>query len=241
MSVERIDKILSSQNIGSRSEVKIMIRKGRISADGITVKVPEQKFDPEKTVFAVDNQIITFKKNIYIMMNKPAGVLSASNDKYAKTVIDLLPEQFKRNGLFPAGRLDKDTEGLIIITDDGELAHKMLAPKSHVFKLYEVVSDKEITEEDVQTFKNGITYGNNVFLPANMKLTGKNTALVEICEGKFHQVKKMFNAIGANVVHLKRLRIGGVFLDNSLKSGESRELTDKELNDILSRIQEINV
>lgn len=234
MSAERIDKILSSQNIASRSEIKAIIRSGRISADGLTVKRPEQKFDPENTVFRIDGKEITFKKHIYIMMNKPAGVLSASNDKYAKTVIDLLPDEMKRRGLFPAGRLDKDTEGLLIITDDGELAHKMLAPKSHVFKLYEATTDKVLTNQDIEAFKSGIKYGDNEFLPAEMKIIGEKTALVEICEGKFHQVKKMFNAVGANVLYLKRLRIGGVFLDENLKSGEVRELTNEEIMSVLS-------
>ena len=239
MSAERIDKILSSQNIASRSEIKTMIKAGRISADGIIVKRPEQKFDPENTVFSIDKKEITFKKHIYIMMNKPAGVLSASNDKHAKTVIDLLPNEMKRRGLFPAGRLDKDTEGLLIITDDGELAHKMLAPKSHVFKLYEAVTDKVLTNQDIDAFKSGIKCGDIEFLPADMKITGEKTALVEICEGKFHQVKKMFNAVGANVLYLKRLRIGEVFLDENLKSGEVRELTENEIKYILSRKQGI--
>lgn len=232
---ERIDKILSSQNIGSRSEIKTMIKAGRIFADGKAVKRPEEKFDPEKTIFNIDGKDITFKKYIYIMMNKPSGVLSASNDKYAKTVIDLLPDELKRRGLFPAGRLDKDTEGLLIITDDGELAHKMLSPKSHVYKLYEAVTDKVLTEDDVKVFREGIKYGETEFQPADMKITGEKTALVEICEGKFHQVKKMFNAVEANVLLLKRLRIGELFLDNSLKSGEVRELTPDELICVLSR------
>lgn len=239
MSAERIDKILSSQNIASRSEIKAMIKSGRISADGLTVKRPEQKFDPENTVFCIDEKEITFKKHLYIMMNKPAGVLSASNDKYAKTVIDLLPDEMKRRGLFPAGRLDKDTEGLLIITDDGDLAHKMLAPKSHVFKLYEATTDKVLNSQDIEAFKSGIKYGDNEFLPADMRIIGEKTALVEICEGKFHQVKKMFNAVGANVLYLKRLRIGGVYLDENLKSGEVRELTDEEIMSVLSHKQEI--
>lgn len=239
MSVERIDKIMSSQNIGSRSEIKSMIKAGRIFADGILVKRPEEKFDIERTVFCVDGKKITFKKHIYIMMNKPSGVLSASNDRCAKTVIDLLPDSIRRRGLFPAGRLDKDTEGLIIITDDGEFAHKMLSPKSHVFKLYEAVTDKMLTYSDIIAFRKGIRCGEVEYLPADLKIIGEKSALVEICEGKFHQVKKMFNAVGANVVSLKRLRIGELFLDDSLAPGESRELSDDELVYILSRKQGI--
>ncbi len=235
MALERIDKILSSQNIGSRSKIKDMIKSGRIVADGEIVKRPEEKFDPEITVFGIDGKNIVFKKHIYIMMNKPSGVLSASNDKYTKTVIDLLPDNLKRRGLFPAGRLDKDTEGLIIITDDGELAHKMLTPKNHVYKLYKAEIDKVLTDSDISTFRNGIKYGDMECMPADMKIISEKTALVEICEGKFHQVKKMFNAVGANVIRLKRLRIGELFLDDFLKSGESRELTDIEVMYILSR------
>lgn len=239
MSVERIDKILSSQNIGSRSKIKSMVKAGRITADGIIVKKPEEKFDLNKTVICIDGKELVFKKHIYIMMNKPAGVLSATNDRYAKTVIDILPNELKRRGLFPAGRLDKDTEGLLLITDDGELAHKMLAPKNHVYKLYEAVTDKILTDDDVQAFENGIKYGETECLPAKMKIISEKTALVEICEGKFHQVKNMFNAIGANVIFLKRLRIGELYLDDSLKPGEVRELDTKEIMYVLSRKQGI--
>ncbi len=227
--MERIDKILSSQNIASRSEVKDMIRKKRVSVNGKTVLKPDEKFEPETAEIAVDGKVISFKKYVYIMMNKPSGVLSASNDRYAETVIDLLPKEMQRRGLFPAGRLDKDTEGFILITDDGELAHKMLSPKSHVYKLYQAVVDKVLTEEDVTAFQNGI----GEFLPAEMKILDEHTALVEICEGKFHQVKKMFNAVGANVTYLKRLRIGGLMLDETLAKGDFRELSENEISVLL--------
>ena len=235
MPLQRIDKILSSQNIASRSDIKEMIRKRRISADGKIVLKADEKFNPETAEIKVDGNIISFKKYLYVMMNKPSGVLSATYDKYDKTVLDILPKEFQRNGLFPAGRLDKDTEGFVLITDDGELAHKMLSPKNHVYKLYKAVVDKTLTGEDVQAFENGISLGEDDFLPASMKILDEHTALVEICEGKFHQVKKMFNAVGANVIYLKRLRIGGVFLDENLSAGECRELTEDEFSDILSK------
>ena len=235
MPLQRIDKILSSQNIGSRNDIKEMIKKKRISADGNIILKPDQKFDPETAEIKIDGEVISFKKHIYIMMNKPSGVLSATFDKYDKTVLDILPKEFQRNGLFPAGRLDKDTEGFVLITDDGELAHKMLSPKNHVYKLYRAVVDKALSDEDVRTFEKGISLGETEFLPASMKLIDEHTALVEICEGKFHQVKRMFNAVGANVLYLKRLRIGGVFLDESLSVGECRELTKSEFSDILSK------
>ena len=227
--MERIDKILSSQNIASRSEVKDMIRKKRVSVNGKTVLKPDEKFEPETAEIAVDGKVISFKKYVYIMMNKPSGVLSASNNRYAETVIDLLPKEMQRRGLFPAGRLDKDTEGFILITDDGDLAHKMLSPKSHVYKLYQAVVDKVLTEEDVTAFQKGI----GEFLPAEMKILDEHTALVEICEGKFHQVKKMFNAVGANVTYLKRLRIGGLMLDATLAKGDFRELSENEISVLL--------
>ena len=235
MSLQRIDKILSSQNIATRSEVKALIRKGLVKANNLTVLKPDEKFDPEKTDITVNGTRLEYKKYLYIMMNKPSGVLSASRDRREKTVIDLLPQNMQREGLFPAGRLDKDTEGFILITDDGEFAHKMLSPKSHVYKLYEAKCDRELTAEDVKHFSEGITMGEISFLPAEMKLTGKNTALVEICEGKFHQIKKMFQSIGAEVIHLKRLRIGEVFRDTSLSFGEYKELKNDEIEKILSQ------
>ncbi len=234
MALQRTDKILSSQNIASRSEIKSMIKSGRITADGNTVKRPEEKYDPDNTEFAVDGVRINFRKYLYIMMNKPQGVLSASNDRYEKTVIDLLPENLRRKDLFPAGRLDKNTEGFILITNDGELSHKMLSPKSHVYKLYEAQTDRDLTDDDVKAFSKGIKVGELSFMPAEMKITGRNKALVEICEGKFHQIKKMFMAVGAEVISLKRLRIGQVHLDESLSPGECRELEPQEIIDILS-------
>lgn len=239
MPLERIDKILSSQNVATRSEAKTLIKKGLVTANGVTVRRPEEKFDPDTAEIAANGVRLNFKKYLYIMMNKPAGVLSASRDSRAETVIDLLPEELRRDGLFPAGRLDKDTEGFILITDDGELAHKMLSPKSHVYKLYQAECDRELTENDIHSFAEGIVCGNISFLPAEMKIIGEKTALVEICEGKFHQVKKMFHSIGTEVIRLKRLRIGQVFLDKSLLPGEVRELTNNEIKDILSRIHGI--
>ncbi len=239
MELQRIDKILSSQNIASRRELKQMIQQGRVSVNGQTVKNAREKYDPETVAIAVDGREVCFRRYVYIMMNKPAGVLSASRDFRDKTVVDLLPRELQRKGVFPAGRLDKDTEGFILITDDGGLAHQMLSPKQHVYKLYEAVVDKVLTEEDVTAFRQGITCGELHFLPAEMKITAPHTALVEICEGKFHQVKKMFHAVGAEVLHLRRLRIGNVFLDPALPSGGFRELTNEEIHAILGKLHGI--
>ncbi len=232
---ERIDKILSSQNIASRSEIKSMIRSKRITADGALVQRPDEKFDPDITSFAVDGKTVEFSRFVYIMMNKPAGVLSASTDRHAKTVIDLLPPEMQRRDLFPAGRLDKDTVGFILITNDGGLAHKMLSPKSHVYKLYEVQCDRPLTDRDADAFAEGIKIGELECQPAQMRITGSNSALVEICEGKFHQIKRMFHALGAEVTALKRIRIGEVTLDETLEQGEARYLNSQEIIDILSR------
>ena len=169
------------------------------------------------------------------MMNKPAGVLSAARDSRTPTVIDLLPEALRRRGLFPAGRLDKDTTGLLIITDDGDMAHRMLAPKSHVMKRYEAVLDIPADEEDVDAFAKGIPLQDFVCLPARLELEkGTCIARVEVQEGKFHQVKRMFAARGKTVLTLKRLRIGGLDLDETLQPGQARELNEKEIALIFS-------
>ncbi len=229
MALERLDKILSGQNIATRSEAKKLALKCKLVVNGKITRRSDIKVDPEKDEILVNGIRLIYKKHLYIMMNKPSGVLSASKDKNAITVLDLLPKESRREGMFPAGRLDKDTTGLILLTDDGELGHRMLSPKKHVYKLYSVECDKVLCQEDVLRFSEGISSGDDCFLPAAMKITGDNNALVEICEGKFHQIKRMFHAIGAEVTALKRLRIGGVFLDDSLSEGEWRELTDEEI------------
>lgn len=242
--MERLDKILVSQNIGTRKEVQKLIRDGAVTVGGKPCKKPETKADPETTEICVKGEPLLFQRFVYIMMNKPSGVLSASNDKKAKTVIDLLPEDMKRRGLFPAGRLDKDTTGLLIITDDGDFAHNMLSPKKHVYKLYRAETDKEINQSHIESFKSGIVFEDGTqCLPAELfkdcpmeepykeffSGAGKdNVGFVRICEGKFHQVKKMFAAVGLHVISLKRLSVGGLPLDINLKPGEARYLSNCE-------------
>ena len=236
---DRIDKILSNQGIASRSEVRKLVKQKRVTVNGTLIRRPEEKADPEKDEIAVDGKTINYKKHLYIMMNKPAGVLSASRDNRAETVIDLLPPELRRDGLFPAGRLDKDTTGFIFLTDDGELAHSILSPKRHVYKLYEAKCDRELTEQDVLHFAKGITVGEQSFLPAKMKIIAPDTALVEICEGKFHQVRLMFRSAGTEVISLKRVRIGGVYLDKNLAEGGYREMTENEIKAIKSIKEEL--
>ena len=233
--MERLDKMSASQNVGSRKEVQKLIKSGAVKLNGEICKKCEQKIDPEKDIVTVNGQAVNYSKYIYIMMNKPQGVLSACNDKHTPTVIDLVPQEMQRKGLFPAGRLDKDTEGLLIITDDGDFAHIMLSPKKHVDKKYVAQLDNEITDETIKAFENGIIFADGTkCLPAKLEIMDKNspkTGLVTICEGKFHQVKKMFICCGLNVVHLKRISIGGLELDGNLHSGDCKLMTDldKEL------------
>lgn len=227
---ERLDKLLSSQGFGTRKEVGKLIRSGVVAVDGVPQRDPGAKTDPEKAVVTVEDKPVLYQKHLYIMMNKPAGVLSATEDRRARTVLDLLPEELRRRGLFPAGRLDKDTTGLMLITDDGELAHNMLSPKKHVKKLYRAKLDGPVTQEDVEAFAEGVHYGEEQYAPARLWTGETDTqAFVEIHEGRFHQVKRMFEARGKNVLALERLKIGGLALDNTLQAGESRLLGEEEI------------
>lgn len=229
--MDRLDKILVSQNVCARKEASKLIRQGLVRVDGEVIKKPDFKLDPEKSSVEVRGQALNFRKNIYLMMNKPAGVVSATEDNLSETVIDLVPAEFKRPGLFPAGRLDKDTVGLIILTDDGEFAHKILSPRKHIYKRYYARLDKTPDESAVKAFGNGIKLDDGtVCLPAKLELTGENSAFVEICEGKFHQVKKMFAACSLKVVYLRRVAVGGLTLDENLREGECRELSKDEKN-----------
>ena len=235
--MERLDKFLVSQNIGSRKEAARLVRGGAVTVNGQTVKDPAQKLDPAVDLVTVDGREVAYRKHLYIMMNKPAGVLSATEDKHAPTVLDLLPQNLQRRGLFPAGRLDKDTTGLLLITDDGDFAHWMLAPKSHVYKRYQAVTERPVTQEDVGAFAAGIRCGELQFAPARLwsgEEGGRPVALVEIREGKFHQVKRMFEATGNRVLELRRLAVGGLVLDPSLGPGECRLLSEEEAASVFS-------
>lgn len=227
--MERLDKILVSQGVGSRREVQKLIKKKSVTVDGELILRPEFKLNPEEAEIAVNGQALSFKKHIYIMLNKPAGVVSATKDNSQKTVLDILPDNLKRKGLSPVGRLDKDTEGLMILSDDGDFAHKILSPKKHIYKRYFAKLDGELKSEMIENFKNGIELsGGEICLPAKLEIADKNSAFVEICEGKFHQVKKMFLTQGLSVTYLERVKIGGLELDSNLHRGEARELTNYE-------------
>ena len=235
--MERLDKVLSSQNVGSRKEIGMMAKKGRITVNGVVVKKADQKVDPEQDVIAVDGVEITFQRFVYYMMHKPAGVLSAARDSRAETVVDLLPPEMVRRDLFPAGRLDKDTEGLLILTDDGDFAHRMLSPKKQIYKEYHARLDHPVGEVDVELFAKGLELSDMTCLPAKLRILedeAEPLVSIEICEGKFHQVKRMFAARGCTVTYLKRVRIGSLRLDETLEKGQTRALTEAERKQIFA-------
>lgn len=232
---ERLDKIFSSQNLGSRKDAAKLIRAGRVSVNGQPVTRPETKADPGHDSITLDGKEIGYERWVYYMMNKPGGVLSAARDQHSKTVLDLLPKEYQRRGLFPAGRLDKDTQGLLIITDDGGFAHRMLSPKSGVKKIYHARLDAPITPADIRAFEEGVTLRDFQCLPAGLRVLQEGSepvAEVTVCEGKFHQVKRMFEACGKQVTFLKRVQIGGLVLEETLALGETRKLTAPELERI---------
>ena len=228
----RIDKFVSEQAGVSRSDAKNMIKRSQITVNGTPVKSADTKIDPEKDRVTVCGREISYRQFMYIMLNKPDGVVCATRDVLSSTVLELLPQEFRRKGLFPAGRLDKDTEGFVFITDDGALAHKMLSPKNHVEKEYVVTLERPAEERYIDVFASGMTIdGGEKCLPAGLALTeDAHVVRLVLHEGKFHQVKRMMEAVGNKVTHLKRVRMGGIELDETLASGESREITAEELS-----------
>ena len=226
----RLDKFLANENIGSRKAVGTLVRSGAVTVNGQAVRRADEQIDADRDEICVNGKPVRYNAHIYIMMHKPAGVLTATRDSRAQTVLDLLPPEMRRRGLFPAGRLDRDTTGLLLITDDGDFAHRMLAPKSHVYKRYEAVLDLPVDAEDTSRFAAGIQSGEDLFAPATLEISSSDPhmAWVEIREGKFHQVKRMFKACGKTVTALKRLSIGALKLDPALKPGEVRVLEPQE-------------
>lgn len=231
----RLDKYLADMGIGTRSEVKKLIRQGKVTIDGRKAKAPEEKIDGKEQSVCVDGTSVVYETFEYYMLNKPAGVISATYDKEQKTVLDLI-ESKKRKDLFPVGRLDKDTEGLLLITNDGNLSHRLLSPKKHVDKLYYAKVEGVVTEEDVARFANGLDIGEGEYTkPAKLTvLVSDEISEIELTiqEGKFHQVKRMFEAVGKRVIYLKRLSMGSLRLDETLALGEYRPLSKKELEDL---------
>jgi len=228
----RIDRFISEQTGASRSEAKVMLKKAQVFVNGTVVKSADMKIDPECDKIVIGGKEITYRKFMYIMLNKPEDVVCATRDGLSSTVLELLPPEFRRKGLFPAGRLDKDTEGFVFITDDGALAHKMLSPKNHVEKEYVVTLEKPAEERYETVFASGMTIdGDEKCLPAKLAFTNDPYVVrLVLHEGKYHQVKRMMQAVGNKVVHLKRIRIGGITLDPELASGKCREISSDELS-----------
>lgn len=230
--LQRLDKLIASQGTRSRRDTVKLIRSGRVTIDGAVCRDPSQKVEPESRQITIEGKPLVYQRFVYLMMNKPSGVLCVSRDPKVSTVIDLLPEEWKRKGLFPAGRLDKDTVGLVLLTDDGELAHRLLSPKNNICKTYLVRLDAPITDEHCRCFEEGITLADGtVCHPAKLEILENGEqplAQVKITEGKYHQIKRMFGVLDRGVVWLKRVSIGELVLDPQLKEGESRPLTSKE-------------
>lgn len=231
----RLDKLLSSGlGLGSRTDVKKMIKKGRVKVEGLDIIRPETNVEPASASVYVDGVLMRYREFVYLMLNKPQGVISATYDTRHKTVIDLVPEEYAHFEVFPVGRLDIDTEGLCLLTNDGALSHKLLSPKSHVPKTYIAEINMPVTDDDINKFKAGITLEDGYKCkPAELSVIEKNTVQVVIYEGKFHQIKRMFEAVGKSVVYLKRIKMKRLVLDESLSPGAIRELTDLELAGLL--------
>lgn len=227
----RLDKFISSQTEYSRTEVKKLLSKNQIKVNGKVVKVADLKIDTEIDEVLLNDEKISFNKYIYLMLNKPKNYVCSTNDKISRTVIDLLPEKYKNKDLFPAGRLDKDLEGFVLMTNDGELAHSILSPKNHVPKYYVVELENPFEDNYIEKFKSGIIIGDGeICLPANVSRFHEKFAIIELMEGKYHQVKRMFKAVGNNVIRLIRIQIGGLTLNVNLEQKGCLELLHKDVS-----------
>ena len=246
----RLDRYLADAGCGTRSQVKKEIARGAVYVNGTAEKRPERKVDPETDRVEWNGRLLSYAEHEYYMMNKPGGTVSATEDRRERTVLDLMGPD-RRDGLFPVGRLDKDTVGLLLITDDGDLAHRLLSPRRHVDKVYYVRVRGRLTEEDVTRFREGLDIGDEKpALPADLRILKtwgtdpgspeappeeRSEAEVTLREGRFHQVKRMFRAVGKEVVFLQRISMGPLRLDESLAPGEYRRLTAEELNELKGR------
>lgn len=232
--MERLDKVLSNLGYGTRKEVKTLVKNGMVEVDDVVVNDSGMKINPERDKVKVSGEVVYYRKYIYLMMNKPEGVVSATYDNYDETVIDLLEPEHQVFKPFPVGRLDKDTVGLLLLTNDGELNHRVLSPKWHVDKVYYAEIDKAVGEQDIKAFEKGIVLDDGYkCLPAKLEILQSDEhgsrIYVTIQEGKFHQVKRMFNSRDKNVIYLRRIKFGPLQLDEELMEGEYRELSQEEI------------
>ena len=233
MNLIRLDKLLSNEGIASRKELRAIIKAGRVTVNGNAVCNPETKVESGSDIIRFDGRILKYSEYHYYMMDKPCGILTATEDKEQKTVLDLLPPEVRRMGVFPIGRLDKDTSGLLLITNNGEFAHRVISPKSNIEKLYFAKVDGIPTAEDAEEFEKGLILSDGTkCLPAKLEITGENKCFVTVREGKYHQVRRMLASRGKHVEQLRRLRIGSLSLDSSMKTGDFRELAQNEIDSI---------
>ncbi len=237
--LQRIDKILSSQEICTRKQAKELCKAGQVLVNGVPVIKSDQKVDPDLSEITVSGKPVLFRKYLYLMMNKPQGVVSASRDQNTPTVVDLVPENLRRQGLFPAGRLDKDTTGFVLLTDDGEFAHQILSPKNHVPKTYLATVSGKVDDRVIQSFQSGIILADGSRCKsAELRVLNRQdewtVTEVVLREGMYHQIKRMFAACGCHVEKLHRVKIGGLILDESLAPGQCREILYKELKENLT-------
>ena len=226
--MERLDKILANSGFGTRKEVKKLVRWGCVKIDGKIADNPDLKIDPGKSEITVNGEQLCYREFVYLMLNKPDGYVSATEDNVYPTVTELVPEKYLHYNVFPVGRLDIDTEGLLILTNDGKFAHNVTSPKKSIAKKYFVIPEKHVTDEDKKVFESGMNLGDFTALPAQLEECDGG-CYVTIYEGKFHQVKRMFEKIGNKVMYLKRVEIGKLSLDKTLELGETRELSEGDL------------
>ena len=228
--MERLDKVLTGTGRWSRREVKLLVRQGLVRLNGAAAGSAEEKCDPETAVITVNGETVVLRRFTYVLLHKPGGVLTATEDRRQETVLELLPQELRRVGLAPVGRLDKDTEGLLLLTNDGELTHRLLSPKYHVDKRYFARVDGHLTAAHTETFAKGMTLGDGLkCLPARLEILPDSGCIVTVREGKFHQVKRMLASCGAPVVYLKRLSMGPLVLGDELGRGEHRMLREEEV------------
>jgi len=230
---QRLDKLISDGRLISRSEARELVRSGRVCVDGAAVTQPDARVEPERV--SVDGQSLGGRRFHYLMLDKPAGVLSATQDGRGETVLGLLPAEYRRLALFPVGRLDQDTTGLLLLTNDGDFAHRVISPRSGIRKRYIAEVDGELTPADVEAFAQGLTLADGTrCLPARLELLGDRRCAVTVTEGKYHQVKRMLASRGAPVILLRRMSVGALVLDGTLGPGGSRELTEAERDAVLT-------
>lgn len=233
--LKRIDRILSEQTNYSRKEIKKFVSKGLVLVNGCVVRKSDEKYDDDNISIKINGEEVRVNKHFYLLLNKPKGYVSTTVSDNDKTVIDLVPDKYKTRTLFPAGRLDKDTTGLMLITDDGVFAHNILSPKKHIKKVYEVVIDKDVSDEMVYGFRDGVKLNDGECKSALLEKVDTNKCLVTLTEGRYHQIKRMFGCYKAKVLELKRICMGELYLPSDLGVGEVREVSDEELLKIQSK------